>query len=89
MKLKKQSKLSRKTKIILFSIVFLLAVTSAIIHLSKEPDSQKMQGRGMDCFKECAKICNERNAKVLSFTAVENKCGCTCADGGQIMFKID
>ena len=89
MKKKKTFKLNKKTKTILLIIMILLLTSALLIHLFKPTKTSYLRGNGLECFNQCSNICTQRESKVLSFTATETKCGCTCTDNGQVIYNIN
>ncbi len=78
--------ISSNVKVLIFALMIVLVLAAGLISMSRGDDV--FVGEGMVCFEKCADICSIRDSKMISFTATDEYCGCTCNDKYQEQWRI-
>ncbi len=76
-----------KIKFIFISLILIILIFTLIVKFT-DVSSSKLRGDGLECFKECAGICTELDKKVVTWSAINQKCSCVCSETQQMLFEI-
>ncbi len=89
--MKSESKFKLRVFMIVIAGIF-LAFAFAISTYDKKGENFELLGEGVDCFRLCSNFCSSNDGapkQLISWTAYEGECGCTCDNGNQEFFDVE